>query len=269
MATTDEQGRRRGTVRPELKELLAPLGVTPARVDDADARAVLDRDGAVILPGRGSDPEELVTVAARLLGGRLRELFGIRLQHGVDSPALTLHSDGATVTVDVHGRAVRLRDPDEDYLFMLCTRPAQRGGDSVLIDGYALVDVLRETRPDLHEFLTTCDVDFFGGWTVRPHSVPLTPLVRGLVEHTRRGRRAVRASDYALPVPREPRWDAHLAHLDEYADVLATAQECAARFRLEAGELLVLDNYRFVHGRDAFAGERTMHVMTVRSTGAF
>ncbi|WP_300007842.1 TauD/TfdA family dioxygenase [Pseudonocardia sp.] len=269
MASTDEQGRRRGTVAPELKELLAPLGVIPARVDDADARAVLARDGSVILSRRGDDPEALVTAAAQLLGGRLRELFGIRIQHGVDADTLTLHSDGATVSVDVHGRTVRLRDPDEDYLFMLCTRPAARGGDSVLIDGYGLVEAMRTARPELHEFLTTCDVDFFGGWTTRPHSVPLTPLVRGLVEHTRRGRRAVRASDYAMPVPRAPRWDAHLAHLDDYADVLATAQDCAARFRLDAGELLVLDNYRFLHGRDAFAGERTMHVMTVRTTDAF
>lgn len=269
MASTDGQGRRRGTVRPELKELLAPLGVVPARAGDADARAVLERDGAVVLSDRGDDPHVLVTAAAQLLGGRLRELFGIRGQHGVDAPVLSLHSDGATVTVDVHGRPVRLRDPDEDYLLMLCTQPAPRGGDSVLVDGYALVEALREARPELHAFLTTCDVDFFGGWTARPHSVPLTPLVRGLVEHTRRGRRAVRASDYALPVPREPRWDAHLAHLEEYADVLATAQECAARFRLEAGEVLVLDNYRFLHGRDAFAGERRMHVMTVRTTDAF
>lgn len=269
MAYTDEHGRRRGTVRPELKEVLAPLGVVPARSRPADARAVLAREGAVILPDRGTDPETLVVAAAELLGGRLREVFGIRAQHGVDAGVLDLHSDGATVTVDVHGRPVRLRDPDEDHLLMLCTAPAARGGDSVLVDGYALVETLRTARPELHAFLTTCDVDFFGGWADRPPSVPLTPLVRGLVETTRRGRTAVRASGYALPVPREPDWDAHLAHLDDYADVLATAQECAARFRLEAGELLVLDNYRFLHGRDAFAGPRRMHVLTVRTTEAF
>lgn len=269
MAYTDERGHRTGTVRPELKELLAPLGVVPSRVDDGDARAVLARDGAVILTDRGDDPETLVVAAAQLLGGRLREIFGIRAQHGVDAAALDLHSDGATVTVDVHGRAVRLRDPDEDHLLMLCTAPAPRGGDSVLVDGYALVEALRTARPELHAFLTTCDVDFFGAWADRPPSVPLAPLVRGLVETTRRGRTAVRASSLALPVPREPRWDEHVAHLDDYADVLATAQECAARFRLEAGELLVLDNYRFLHGRDAFSGPRRMHVLTVRTTDAF
>lgn len=79
----------------------------------------------------------------------------------------------------------------------------------------------------------------------------------------------MRASDYAMPVPREPRWNDHVAHLDAYADVLATAQECGARFRLARGEVLALDNYRFLHGRDAYRGERRLHVLTVRSRDAF
>lgn len=99
--------------------------------------------------------------------------------------------------------------------------------------------------------------------------MPPTPLVRRLVEYTRAGRRVVRASYYAQPVPREPRWDAHERLLGEYADVLATAQERAPRFRLDTGEVLVLDNYRFLHGRDAFRGERRAYVLTVRSRDAW
>lgn len=269
MAETDRTGRRSGTIRPELKELLGDSGVVPVRAEPADARAVLERDGVVVVPGAGDDPEALVTTAAQLLGGRLRELFGIRPQGGVDAPPLGLHSDGAFVTVDVHGRAVRLRDPDEDYLFMHCGAPAASGGDSVLVDGYGLVDALRTARPDLHAFLTGVDLDFFGGLVDPPRGVPRTPLVRRMVEHTRGGRRAVRASDYAMPVPREPRAAEHLRLIEDYADVLATAAEVAPRFRLEAGELLALDNYRFLHGRDAFRGERTLHVLSVRTTDAF
>ena len=70
-------------------------------------------------------------------------------------------------------------------------------------------------------------------------------------------------------MPRAPDWDVHLAFLDEYADVLATAQGCGERFRLGAGDLLVLDSYRFLHGREAFRGERRLHVLTVRTTAAF
>lgn len=269
VAETDRDGRRSGTVRPELKEIVGATGCVPVRADPEHARAVFERDGAVVLPGGGDDPETLVTTAARLLGGRLRELFGIRPQGGVDSPALGLHSDGAFVTVDVHGRPTRLRDPDEDHLFMHCTAPAPSGGDSVLVDGYALVDAVRTARPDLHAFLTGADVDFFGAIATPRRGIPTTPLVRRMVEHTRGGRRAVRASDYALPVPREPHWDEHVRMLEDYADVLATAFDVAPRFRLEAGELLALDNYRFLHGRDGFRGERVLHVLSVRSTEAF
>lgn len=270
MAVTGASGRRRGGVRPEWKETLGGVGVVPPVV--TDLRAGLAAEGAVIVAGYATDPERLVDAAATALGGRLRKLFGIRPQGGPDAPPLGLHSDGANVVVDVHGRSVRLRDPDEDWLFMLCGRAADDGGDSVLIDGYALVEALRTAaEPELrevHDFLVGTDVDYFGTWVNPARGVPGTPLVRRLVEYTRAGRRVVRASDYAAPVPREPEWDRHLELIERYADGLATAMEVAPRFRLDAGDLFVLDNYRFLHGRDGYRGERTLHVLTVRSTEA-
>ncbi|WP_181779701.1 TauD/TfdA family dioxygenase [Pseudonocardia pini] len=269
MAVTSASGRRSGEVRPEWKSTLDGVGVVPPV---GDLRSGVDTAGAVIVPGYATDPERLVDAAATALGGRLRELFGIRPQGGADAPVLGLHSDGANVVVDVHGRSVRLRDPDEDWLFMLCGRAADSGGDSVLVDGYALVEALRTAEdPELrevHEFLVGTDVDYFGAWVAPARGVPGTPLVRRLVEYTRTGRRVVRASDYAAPVPREPEWERHAALLDRYADVLATAMEVAPRFRLDAGDLFVLDNYRFLHGRDGYRGERTLHVLTVRSIDA-
>ncbi|GAA1829129.1 hypothetical protein GCM10009836_03680 [Pseudonocardia ailaonensis] len=271
MARNGSDGRRCGEVRPEWKDTLGSAGVVPPHV--TDLRAGLDRAGAAIVTGYATDPERLVDAAATALGGRLRELFGIRPQGGLDAPVLGLHNDGATVVVDVHGRSVRLRDPDEDWLLMLCGRAADEGGDSVLVDGYALVDALRTApEPELrevHDFLVGVDVDFFGAWEQVPRGVPPTPLVRRLVEHTRTGRRAVRASDYAAPVPREPRAVEHLTLLESYADVLATAMDVAPRFRLDPQDLFVLDNYRFLHGRDAYSGDRTLHVLTVRSADAF
>lgn len=187
MAETGTDGRRRGEARPELKDLVDGTGVLPRRATPGTARAVLDADGVVLVPGGGPDPEAMVALAATALGGRLRELFGVRPQGGTDSPVLGLHNDGAHLEADVHGRTVRLRDPDEDYLLMHCTAPAPSGGDSVLVDGYALVDRLAAEHPGLHAFLTGCDVDFFGGRTHPPRGVPPTPLLRRLVEHTRAG----------------------------------------------------------------------------------
>jgi gamma-butyrobetaine dioxygenase len=137
-----------------------------------------------------------------------------------------------------------------------------------MIDGYRLVDRLATGLPALHTFLTGTDVDYFGGWTSPGRGTATTPLVRRLVECTRAGRRIVRASDYACPVPREPAWDDHERHLREYVDVLDTCAAAAPRFLLGAGEILAVDNYRFLHGRDGYTGARLMHVLTVLSDAA-
>lgn len=106
-------------------------------------------------------PDQLRGAAARRPPA---ELYGIRAQHGVDAPALGVYSDGVNVVVDVHGRLVRLRDPDEDHLLMVRCTPAREGGDSMLVDGYLLVDALRTEHPALHAFRTDCEVDCLGGW---------------------------------------------------------------------------------------------------------
>jgi gamma-butyrobetaine dioxygenase len=254
---------------PTLDDLVASVGLAPERCAGSRAAALVERDGAAILTGGHGDPRELVVAAAELLGTRLRTVFPVRQKTEHSAEPLDLHSDGANVVVDVHGRAVRLRDPDEDYLFQLCRAPAASGGDSILVDGHRLLERLRVGRPELHTFLTTADVDFFGGNAKPTRGVPHTPLVRRLVEYTRGGRLVVRASTSAAPAPQEPQMAEHARLLQSYADVLTAAAAAAPRFRLETGELLVVDNYRMLHGRDGFRGRREMCILTVLSSDAW
>ncbi len=253
---------------PLPEDLLGQTGLLPERCTDSRAAELVERNGAAILTGRPGDPRDLVLAAADLLGVRLRTVFPVRHKTEEDAGPLPLHSDGANVVVDVHGRTVRLRDPDEDYLFQLCQAPAPSGGDSVLVDGYRLLERLRTGAPELHAFLTTADVDFFGP-NVTARGVPPTPAVRRFVEHTRSGRLIVRASTGAAPAPQEPDAAAHGRMLRSYADVLTAAAAAAPRFRLEASEILVVDNYRVLHGRDAFRGRRSMCILTVLSSDAW
>jgi gamma-butyrobetaine dioxygenase len=268
MSTTTTDGRRVGDLREDLLDLVRPAAFVPVRVPAEQAHEVFHRDGAVIIQAPSRGPEALVDVAAALLGARLRQLFPIRSQGGPDADRLNLHCDGAVLTIQVHGGALRLRDPDEDYLFMRCATPAPQGGESFTVDGYRLVDQLSTGLPDLHAFLTSTDVDYFGGWVNPGRGTATVPLVRRLVEYTRAGRRIVRASDYACPVPREPAWDEHEQHLRQYADLLTTCAAATPRFRLDTGDILVLDNYRFLHGRDGYSGTRLLHVLTVLSSDA-
>ncbi|MGH3935471.1 MAG: hypothetical protein ACRDS1_10930 [Pseudonocardiaceae bacterium] len=51
-----------------------------------------------------------------------------------------LHRDGVNVVVDIHDRRVQLRNPDVDYVVIRCAAPAPTGGQSLLVDGYRLVE---------------------------------------------------------------------------------------------------------------------------------
>jgi gamma-butyrobetaine dioxygenase len=245
------------------------VAFVPQRVRRDDilrARELLRRDGAVILTDWPVSQDSAVHAAAALLGTRLRWLECVRSRSTEAGGELGLHTDGANVVIDVHDRHVRLRDPDIDFVLILCETPAPQGGDSIVADGYLLVDRLRDDNADLYRFLTTVDVDFTS--SLRHDGVGTVPVVARMVEWTRGGRMIVRAAGHAQPAPREPSWDEHERRLAEYADLLATLLACAPRERLAPGEMLVLDNYRCPHGVSAHEGHRRTHVLRCKSSDA-
>lgn len=265
MAHRTPSGRLQGEVDQSLVDLVAVAHLQPPRRDVDSASEALASEGAVVVPGPVHDAHGLVVTAAQLHGTDLRRVFPVRPTHADGAGPLGLHADGAYVVVDVHGQVSLARDPDEDVLMLRCQQPAPQGGDSVVVDGYRLVDALADGLPELHAFLTGVDVSMFGGWLDPPREVPRTPLVRRLVEHTRAGRRVVRSGDHAGPAPREHRAAAHEVQLGRWTDVLTTLFSTAPRFRLEAGEVLAIDNYRCLHGRDGYTGRREVEVLTALS----
>lgn len=56
--------------------------------------------------------------------------------------------------------------------------------------------------------------------------------------------------------------------LDLFADLRATLAASAPRVCLRAGEILVVDNYRCWHGRDAHDGRRLVYITTVKTVDA-
>jgi gamma-butyrobetaine dioxygenase len=272
MSTLTQHGSRLGETREELDLPATGAGFEPGRARGAEARALLDRDGAVILDGLPREPDSLVLAAAEVLGTRLSRLYPVRERGSDRGDHIALHNDSHHIAVDVHGRTTRLRDPDEDYVLLQVVRQAEAGAASVIVDGYRALDAIRDAHPDLWNFLTTVDVDFYGAWDpVR--GVPTTPQVCRHVEWTRAGRRIVRANQGARPV-----WRGQAVHeawaqrqeamLDLFADLRATIAAGAPRVRLNDGEILFLDNYRCWHGRDPHDTPRLVNIMTVRTTDA-
>ncbi len=102
----------------------------------APTRALLERDGAVILTGLPPKPDSLTLAAAEVLGTRLSRLYPVHERASDRDDRIHLHCDNHNVVVDIHGRLTRLRDPDEDYVLIQCVRQATRGGSSLVADGY-------------------------------------------------------------------------------------------------------------------------------------
>ncbi|MFH8792754.1 TauD/TfdA family dioxygenase [Streptomyces sp. NPDC017941] len=248
----------------------AGCGIVPPRVGAQRLGAAADllaEHGAVVLTGYGADPDELVVAAATVLGARLRELFPQRLRASRDGGPVHLHADSFDVTVDVGGVPVRRRHPDEDHVFVQCVRPAPVGGDSFALDAVRYVDGLAAADPELWSFLTGCDVDLYGAWAGL-RGLPATPRVGRHVEWTRTGRRVVRRTDGAVPLHRDRDADHVRAMLTRFTRAVHALEPGLPRFRLDAGDILVLDNYRCWHGRDGHAGERAVRILTVRSSDA-
>lgn len=198
-------------------------------------------------------------------GTRLRWLETVSAQTTISqtspSGALPLHTDAANVFIDIHDRRSRLRDPDIDHILILCDTPAPTGGESMVCDGYRLVERIRDHDRELYKFLTTVDVETGSGDRE-------TARVARMVEWTRGGRLVVRSDPWCRPRPRDPLADEHERLLRRYADLLATVAAHAPTTRLRPGEILVLDNYRCPHGVGNHAGFRRVHVLRCKSADA-
>ncbi|MEU3729338.1 hypothetical protein AB0E81_08005 [Streptomyces sp. NPDC033538] len=68
------------------------------------------------------------------------------------------------------------------------------------------------------------------------------------------------------PTRSDPPPAPHL-HADSF-DLVVDIEPSLPRFRLDEGDILVLDNFRRWHGRDGHAGERTVRVLTARGSDA-
>ncbi|MET8665227.1 TauD/TfdA family dioxygenase [Streptomyces tendae] len=256
--------------RPQENTATGGPGVSPTRVPReraGAARELLLRDGAVTLTGHANTSDALVVAAAQVIGHRLREVYPHRLRNSRDGSAVHLHADSFDLVVDIGGVPHRRRHPDEDYVLVQCVRPALHGGDSFALDAYAFVDALAATDPALHTFLHGSDVDLYGAWADL-RGLPARPRVGRHVEFTRTGRRVVRRTDGAVPLHRDPDTEHIRTQLARLNDAVHGVEPSLPRFRLDEGDILVLDNYRCWHGRDSHTGERTVRILTARSADA-
>ncbi len=147
-------------------------------------------------------------------------------QMGFTNEELALHVDGAGM------------NPPPPIMASLMAQPSTRGGGSLLVDGAALV---RDLAASELASLSTA-----GSYSWGPESGQL-PLVEEA-----EGRTIMRyREDYAvLPVSREA-----ASALEAFREA---CRKHLLRVRLEAGDMLILHNQRWLHGRERFDGAREL-----------
>lgn len=207
--------------------------------------AVLARDGVALFDGVHTEQQllQLAVRLGRLVPHRDSTRSGITAiadrgearpragQAGFSRYALATHTDCSD----------RPRPPL--LVAMTCVRPAQRGGDCVLVDGRAVHAELATTFPDALADLAARRGAYFGGAAGIVGNV-FEPGPGGLV-----GIR-LRRDELARFAPHTQRWLAVLAQVIDRHSITVPATP---------GGGYVVNNRRWLHGRTAFTGPRRMY----------
>ncbi|EDP64558.1 Gamma-butyrobetaine,2-oxoglutarate dioxygenase [alpha proteobacterium BAL199] len=144
------------------------------------------------------------------------------------------------------------RLPAPGYILLHCLRNDADGGDSTLVDGFHVAEILRRDDPDAFDVLTTTATRFryVDPDTVLEHYGPLIELAPdGSVRRLRFNNRTEEPP--ALPAGRLA---AYYAARQRYATLLHASSNTLV-FKLEPGQLLMINNYRLLHGRRGYALE--------------
>jgi gamma-butyrobetaine dioxygenase len=142
------------------------------------------------------------------------------------------------------------RDPVPGYILLHCLENDADGGDSTLVDGFHAAAILRRDDPAGFATLASTDVTFRyrDDTAFLEHHAPLIARnAAGDVVQIRYSNRTEMIG--RLPIDR---LDAYYAARAAFWQLIAPASPLTLRFRLQPGELLMMDNYRLLHGRTGY-----------------
>lgn len=229
------------------------VNVVPPRIalsaDPAEAVEALRRHGAVILTGIEPGGEPARAVADAVFGSRVCAVpEAARVTDGGEQDRKPDGLDHTTRS-RAHTDGYAYGDRCPDHFLLSCEQASGEGGESLLLDGYALLDVLAGDPETawLAEALPRVVID-----QTEPGMHPsLSPIVQTAPSGRRMLRRT--ADQHPAPESSDPERDAEMIRLwKEAIDVASDAVAPAERPKLEPGEAIVVDNYRMFHGREPY-----------------
>jgi gamma-butyrobetaine dioxygenase len=201
--------------------------------------------GFIIFSGVPSTPKQVLAVANTFGFTRVTnfgELFDVRSTPDASDLAFTaLHLDAHTDNP--------YRSPVPGVQLLHCLVNETSGGSSTLVDGFAVAEALRTRDSDAFEILSSTPVRF-------RYRDPRTELVASAapIDIDAGGRvRTIHFSPRLDFVPLGPREAlSRYYRARRVFDHMLRAPEFEIRFRLNAGDLVMFDNCRLLHGRTGF-----------------
>lgn len=162
------------------------------------------------------------------------------------------------------GRALQVhtdnpyRDPVPTLQLLHCLASESAGGESVLVDGFQAVAVLRAQALDDFELLAGYRVPFEYRGQGSVHLCARAPVIRlspeGELLGVRFNNRS--AAPFDLPFDFVPQY---YAAYRRFAVILERA-ELQISFRMGPGDLFIVDNERVLHGRKGYASAGSRHL---------
>jgi alpha-ketoglutarate-dependent taurine dioxygenase len=229
-------------------------GIVPTRTaEPAEARRLVESDGAVILTGAGLTADDAVAAARAIFASRVLAIPPAAEVRSGGVMDQVVRRVGPEEALGVHTDGFSYGDHYPDYFLLLCAQDSAVGGESFFVDGYRLLDSLAatETGAAIVERMDTVPVD----QTEEGMHRSVSPLIG----RTPAGRRMVRRFPFQRPSTDSAAPEADAALIDAWDRLCRTASEAAPRFKLAPGEVAVIDNYRMLHGREPYTDiERLM-----------
>jgi gamma-butyrobetaine dioxygenase len=195
------------------------------------------------------DSDAALTETARLIGHVRPTFFGEFFD-------VKTHIDPTNLAYTAKALELHTDTPAEDMApgvqFLHCRANSVQGGDSLFLDGAAAATDLRTERPDDFALLAQTLIPFYC-----EHDTYDMRSRQRVIECDRHGEvTGVTISQHMADI-----FDLPQIFLDEYYPAfrrfcrMLQSDKYVMRFRLNAGECIVFDNHRIVHGRDSYLAE--------------
>ena len=223
-----------------------------AVLSDPDAKARLTRalieDGIAIVTQMDSDEDSLprlVNAIGPITPSAEGLFFDVRVE--IEPTNLAFTSGPLEMHTDLPGE-----ETAPGMQFLQCLENTVEGGLSLFLDGAAVAEALRDEDPEAFRLLANNKIPFFyrhDNWDYRAHQRVIETDPEGRVT-------GVTISQHlqdAMDLPQ------HLldSYYPAFIKFLKMMQEdrFLVRFRSEAGNCVIFDNHRIVHGREGYVAD--------------